>query len=147
SLHRIGNVSGRPKMACLFSFDYEKGGSAEEFSAFVVNSGLRPLWYSAINAAVIAIIINELNTLPSGPTVPPLSQGGPCECELRKCPTAGAPLSFTPYRNDCAPSHPAWAPTASQRLPVRRKVTAAKTANRVASTMPMRGSPGLPMGP
>ena len=61
-------------------------------------------------------------TLPSGPTVPPVSHAGPWNEEFSKWPGATMPLLGTENRNVSPQSKEACSPTANHKLPVRRSV-------------------------
>src|SRR5229473_2876035 len=89
-------------------------------------------------------MVRKLNTLPSGPTVPPVSQLAPCKEAFERCPSKTMPLFGTEKRNVSPKSKLACHPTTSQRLPVRRKANA-KTSPIVATpAAPTQPSPGFP---
>ena len=54
--------------------------------------------YLRANATHNPTITTKHNTLPSGPTLPPLSQSGPANEGRIKCPGSIVPLSGTEYR-------------------------------------------------
>src|SRR6267143_599990 len=89
-------------------------------------------------------MVRKLKVLPSGPTVPPVSQPGPCKDAFDRCPSSTRPLFGTEYRNVSPKSKLACHPTANQRLPVRRKANAKMSPIATTPAAPTQPSPGFP---
>src|SRR5438552_672432 len=88
-------------------------------------------------------IVRKLKTLPSGPTVPPVSHLAPCRDALERCPAKTKPLFGTEYRNVSPKSKLACHPTTNQRLPVRRKANAKIKPIVATPAAPTQPSPGF----
>src|SRR6266436_4276863 len=89
-------------------------------------------------------MVRKLKVLPSGPTVPPVSQPGPCNDAFDKCPSSTRPLFGTEYRNVSPKSKLACHPTHNHRLPVRRKANAKISPIATTPAAPTQPSPGFP---
>src|SRR6267154_3656206 len=89
-------------------------------------------------------MVRKLKTLPSGPTVPPVSHLAPCKDAFDRCPWKTMPLFGTEYRNVSPKSKLACHPTHNQRLPVRRKANAKISPIATTPAAPTQPSPGFP---
>src|SRR6266478_2476065 len=88
-------------------------------------------------------MVRKLKVLPSGPTVPPVSQPGPCNDAFDKCPSSTRPLFGTEQRNVSPKSKLACHPTTNQRLAVRRKANAKIRPIAATPAAPTQPSPGF----
>src|SRR5260370_19275272 len=89
-------------------------------------------------------IVRKLKTLPSGPTVPPVSHLAPCKEAFDRCPWKTMPLFGTEKRNVSPKSKLACHPTTSHRFPVRRKANAKISPIATTPAAPTQPSPGFP---
>src|SRR5208337_1601445 len=89
-------------------------------------------------------IVTKQNTLPSGPTDPPVSHFGPCSTAFERCPCITIPLFGTEYRKVSPQSKLACSPTAYQRFPVRRSVKQKNNPTSTTLAAPTQPSPGFP---
>src|SRR5260370_13837420 len=94
-------------------------------------------------AAASATTTNAM-TLPSGPTVPPVSQTGPWNEEFSKWPVATRPLFGTENKNVSPQSNDACNPTANHKFPVRRRVRQKNIPITNTLSAPAMSSPLLP---
>src|SRR5260370_20556712 len=91
-------------------------------------------------------IVRKLKTLPSGPTVPPVSHLAPCKEAFDRCPSKTTPLFGTEYKNVSPKSKLACHPTTNQRLPARRKANAKISPIDATPAAPTQRSRGCPKG-